>query len=139
MANRLTDLIAKIRNNIPLSWRNAADTADLELKVNAENKLEFDGEEVAIGSGLADAISSHTGNTSNPHSTTLEQVAGSPGTGILAKTAAATAVGRTIIGTADQISVNDGDGVSGNPTLALANNPTIPGNEGMIVPVGNTS
>lgn len=42
------------------------------------------------------------------------------GTGLIAKTATGTGAKRTITGTADQITVTNGDGVSGNPTLALA-------------------
>lgn len=41
--------------------------------------------------------------------------------GLLAKTGAATAAARTITAPAAGISVSNGDGVSGNPTLALAN------------------
>ena len=42
-----------------------------------------------------------------------------PTTGLVAKTAAGTAAGRTITGTADQVNVSQGDGVAGNPTLSL--------------------
>lgn len=41
------------------------------------------------------------------------------GTGMLAKTAAATYAARTITGTANQITVAQGSGVAGNPTLSL--------------------
>ena len=41
-------------------------------------------------------------------------------TGVVARTAANTLAARTITGTANQITVTNGDGVSGNPTLALA-------------------
>lgn len=39
--------------------------------------------------------------------------------GVLCRTAASTAAARTITGTANQITVTNGDGVSGNPTLSL--------------------
>ncbi|MEE9534577.1 MAG: hypothetical protein V3W06_09160 [Acidimicrobiia bacterium] len=45
-------------------------------------------------------------------------------TGILARTAADTWLHRTITGTTDEIDVTNGDGVGGNPTLALAAAPT---------------
>lgn len=42
------------------------------------------------------------------------------GNGIVARTSANTASNRTITGTSNEISVSNGDGVSGNPTLSLA-------------------
>jgi hypothetical protein len=44
----------------------------------------------------------------------------------------------TIIGTANQISVLDGNGASGNPTLSIANNAVFPGNAGVTLPNGTT-
>lgn len=46
--------------------------------------------------------------------------------GLLTQTAANTFTGRTISGTANQISVADGDGVAGNPTLSLPADVIIP-------------
>jgi hypothetical protein len=48
--------------------------------------------------------------------------------GIIARTGAGTVAARTITGTTNQIAVTNGDGVSGNPTIALATNVTIPNN-----------
>ena len=47
--------------------------------------------------------------------------------GLVAKTAANTSAARTITGTANQIAVSNGDGVSGNPTLSIPTNPVFPG------------
>jgi len=44
----------------------------------------------------------------------------------------------TITGTANQIDVANGTGISGNPTLSISNNPVVPGTGGMILPVGTT-
>lgn len=49
-----------------------------------------------------------------------------------------TATLREIYGTANQIAIIDGNGQFGNPTIGLADNPVIPGVEGMVVPVGTT-
>lgn len=46
-------------------------------------------------------------------------VAKGAGTGLIAKTGTGAGVKRTITGTTDQITVADGDGVAGNPTLSL--------------------
>lgn len=50
---------------------------------------------------------------------TLTSLAGYNTNGILTQTAADTFTGRTITGSADQVSVSNGDGVAGNPTLSL--------------------
>lgn len=44
----------------------------------------------------------------------------------------------TITGTANQIDVANGTGISGNPTVSISNNPVVPGTGGMILPVGTT-
>ncbi len=53
---------------------------------------------------------------------TLTALAAYNTNGILTQTAADTFTGRTITGTANQVNVTDGDGVSGNPTLSLPQN-----------------
>lgn len=55
-------------------------------------------------------------------------------TGIVTRTASNTYAQRTITGTADQVTVTNGDGVSGNPTLSLPNSIVISGS----ITVGNT-
>lgn len=65
-------------------------------------------------------------------------VANLGGTGIVAVNNGTTMGGVQILGTADQIDVTNGNG-AGNPTLALADNPVIPGNEGITLPTGTTA
>ncbi len=48
----------------------------------------------------------------------LTAIAAMPGNGIITKTGAGAATTRTITGTTNQITVTNGDGVSGNPTIA---------------------
>jgi len=47
--------------------------------------------------------------------------------GLVARTAANTSAARTLTGTANQITITNGDGVSGNPTAALSSTLVIPG------------
>ena len=51
------------------------------------------------------------------------------GNGIVARTAANTSANRTITGTANQITVTNGDGSAGNPTLSLPSALTLPGSQ----------
>jgi len=67
-------------------------------------------------------------------------VAGLSGTGVLAMTGGGTTVsGRDLIGTSNQITVTNGNGASGNPTFAIADNVVLPGTEGVTLPIGTTA
>lgn len=67
------------------------------------------------------------GGTKQNLDSDLTAIAGLSSTGIITRTGSGTAATRTITGTANQITVTNGDGVSGNPTIAIATNPTIGG------------
>mgnify|MGYP005834837459 CR=1 FL=1 len=58
--------------------------------------------------------------------------------GILVKDNEGIVSSRTIQGTTDQIAVTNGAGTSGDPTIALASDPVIPGVQGVTVPAGTT-
>jgi hypothetical protein len=61
-----------------------------------------------------------------PLDATLTALAAFNTNGLLTQTAADTFAGRTITGTANQITVTAGDGVSGNPTLSLPSDIIVP-------------
>jgi len=46
---------------------------------------------------------------------------------------------RLLTGTANQITVVDGNGVAGNPTFSIANDPTLPGTGAVLLPGGSTA
>ncbi len=69
----------------------------------------------------------------------LDALAALASTGVAVRTGAGTWTVRTITGTASEISVTDGSGVSGAPTIGLASNPTIPGTGGAVLPIGTTA
>ena len=59
------------------------------------------------------------------------------GTGLVSIQGGTTAGGVQILGTANEVSVANGNGV-GNPTVSLATNPVLPGTEGATLPLGTT-
>lgn len=73
------------------------------------------------GTAIGDTYisSAATWNSKQAGDTTLTALAAYNTNGILTQTAADTFTGRTITGTANQVTVTNGDGVSGNPTLSL--------------------
>lgn len=115
--------IIRLANNETVAWRNAGNTADVALKVNADDKLEFDGAAVSAAelghlSGVTDPLQTQVDNK-QPLDADLTAVAGLATTGLVARTGSGTAETRTITGTAGRITVTDGDGINGNPTLDI--------------------
>lgn len=76
--------------------------------------------ELGYVSGVTSAIQTQL-NAKQPLDATLTALAAFNTNGILVQTAADTFAGRTLTGPAAGLTVTNGDGVSGNPTLALAN------------------
>ena len=60
-----------------------------------------------------------------PVNADLTAVAGLTSTGLVARTGAGTAAARTITGTANKVTVTNGDGVSGNPTITIPDAPAL--------------
>lgn len=94
--------------------------------------------EIGYVSGVTSAIQTQL-DAKQASDATLTALAAYNTNGIVTQTAADTFTGRTLTGTASEISVADGDGVSGNPTIGLADNPVLPGTDSVVVPVGTTA
>jgi len=58
--------------------------------------------------------------------------------GLMIRTGAGAYTNRTLTATADQISVSNGDGTGGNPTIGIASNAQFPGTEGINLAGGTT-
>ena len=79
-----------------------------------------DGSTLGIGGGGTLGSAAYTASTAYAAAdATLTALAAYNTNGILTQTAADTFTGRTITGTANQVVVTNGNGVSGNPTLSL--------------------
>jgi len=92
------------------------------------------------GTGLS--IANGSGVSGNPTVALdglISAIAQVGGTGLLAFQNGATAGGVLIAGTANQISVANGNGQGGNPTISMVSDPIIPGTAGMIIPVGTAA
>lgn len=81
--------------------------------------------ELSYVKGVTSAIQTQL-NAKQASDTTLTALAAYNTNGLLTQTAADTFTGRTLTGTANQITVTNGDGVSGNPTLSLPSDVLIP-------------
>lgn len=91
------------------------------------------------GSGLAPDDAEYilqTTNSNLPNAIALDSL----GSGFMVnQSGTGLAALRALTGQSNQISVTNGNGVAGNPLLAIANNPIIPGTAGMGIPAGTTA
>jgi hypothetical protein len=91
------------------------------------------------GSGIA--ITNGDGQSGNPTIALTGQVlnlANASVNGILTLSSGGAISSTSILGTSSQISVANGNGIGASPTVAISDNPTIPGLAGVTLPVGTT-
>lgn len=94
------------------------------------------------GSGTGVAVTNGDGVAGNPVialTGAVGSINGLSGSGLLVLQNGSSVGSVQITGTSDEIDVTNGDGFSGNPTIGLADNPVIPGVEGMVIPIGTTA
>ncbi len=102
-----------------IGWNNG----DVTITHSA-NTLAFAGASSGYTFDVPIAVASGGTNASAASGTALDNITGFSSTGLLARTAAGTYAFRTVTGTTNQITLANGNGVSGNPTISLA---TLPG------------
>jgi hypothetical protein len=71
--------------------------------------------------------------------TDLTALADNATNGLWARTGAGTGSVRTVTGTTDQITMTNGDGVAGDPTIAIASDAVLPGTGSCTMPIGTTA
>jgi hypothetical protein len=92
-------------------------------------------------SGVGLSIADGDGIAGNPTITLAGQVlnlANLSANGLMVITSAGALSATQIASVADQTAVFNADGTTGNPTIGLASNPTIPGTGAILIPVGTT-
>jgi hypothetical protein len=92
-------------------------------------------------SGVGLSTANGDGIAGNPTITLAGQVlnlANLSANGLMVITSAGTLSATQIAGVADQTEVSNANGTTGNPTIGLASNPTIPGTGAILIPVGST-
>lgn len=94
--------------------------------------------QIAVGSGLS--IANPDGTTGNPtisFAGVMSNLAALSGTGLVAVNGA-TVGPISLYGTANQISVANGNGTGGGPVVSLASNPVLPGVASVTIPQGTS-
>lgn len=94
--------------------------------------------EIGYVAGVTSSIQTQL-NNKQPLDATLTSLAAFNSNGLVTQTAADTFTSRTVTGTASQITVTNGSGVAGNPTVAIATDPVLPGTGAVQIPSGTTA
>lgn len=110
--NGQTGAVALTKSDVGLS--NVSNDAQLKIASNLSDLANA----ATARTNLGVAIGTHV----QAYDPTLTALAAFNSNGLLVQTAADTFAARTLTGTANQVTVSNGDGVSGNPTLSLPQN-----------------
>lgn len=119
--------ILRLANNETVAWRNAANNANITFGVDASDEWSFNGTaltttELGYLAGVTSAIQDQLDDkaesaSSQPLDADLTALAALGSTGFAVRSASDTWVQRSIAVGSSKLSLSNGDGISGNPTL----------------------
>lgn len=124
----VTDDVANSNVNIDLGTVASSDLSD------GANLYKVGGTDVAVADGGTGAGSSSAARSNlglaigadvQAYDADLDAVAGLATAGLVSRTGGGTAAARTIVGTANEIEVVNGDGVAANPTIGIPSSPVL--------------
>lgn len=116
-----------------LTWASAVGYSTIEEEgtpVTQRTKMNF------IGAGIT-AADDATDTTNITLDDDLNNLASNSGTGLWAVQGGMSGAVRTITGTTNEITVNNGDGMSGNPTILIADTVDLGGHSSLEIPNGS--
>ena len=144
--NQMYDVILAPHYNVSAIIDNVV---DIILPILAENQIwamnptrtaiiPYD---VPASGGLAPKNATYLIQTLQPNNELPNaQVMGNLASGLVVNTTTTgVQLTRVLTGTANQITMTNGSGIAGNPTVSITPNPTIPGTEYILIPSGTTA
>lgn len=118
---------------------NGIDMATLPSSAGTWHQVQVDTYGRVVAGVNPTTLSQYNIVDAQPLNANLTSVAAVSTTGILVESAANTVTTRQVVGAQNQITVTNGSGVAGNPTVALSVDPIVPGNGSITVPTGTTA